>query len=430
MDQGARIKVSQRQRLQLNLQLQASIRVLRSDAAGLTKYLEELAAENPALVLERHQPAPQDWLPRWSGVIPQGGAGAGVEAVESAAPSLIAHVLEAVDRIAPQGRPRRIAFALAEALEPSGWLGSSPAAIAAALGVDVAEVESVLRLLQRIEPAGLFARDLRDCLRLQAADQGLDDPLMRLVIDRLDLLAGGEIARLARLGQTTEAEVMARFRAIRAFNPKPGAMFSVAAAPVREPDLLVRRGAEGWVVELNRSALPAISVAMGRGAGRAEARGVQRLVESRNATLLRVGQDILRRQSAALDRGLSALAPMTMGDVAEAVGLHDSTVSRVVAGTSVDTPRGTWWLRHLFGAALGEGPGQSGAALKARIAELVAAEDATRPLSDQALAEALAGGGVTVARRTVAKYRESMDIPPAHRRRTRATDDRKGRLRG
>lgn len=428
MDQGARIKVSQRQRLQLNLQLQASIRVLRADAAGLTRYLEEQAAENPALVLERHLPTVQDWLPRWSGLIPQ--AGPGVEGAASHAPSLIAHVLAAVDRITPQGRPRRIAFALAEALEPSGWLGTAPDRIALRLGVPLPEVEAVLGLLQGIEPAGLFARDLRDCLRLQAEDAGLADPLMRLVIEHLDLLAAGEIARLARMGKTTEEEVLVRFRAIRGFNPKPGASFAAPAAPVREPDLLLRRVAEGWVVELNRSALPAISVAAGRGRGRGAARGVQRLVESRNATLLRVGQEILRRQTDALDRGLTALAPMTMGDVAEALELHESTVSRVVSGTSVDTPRGTWWLRHLFGAALGEGPGQSGAALKARIAELVAAEDAARPLSDQALVEVLAQGGVTIARRTVAKYREAMDIPPAHRRRTRAADDRKRRLQG
>jgi RNA polymerase sigma-54 factor len=142
------------------------------------------------------------------------------------------------------------------------------------------------------------------------------------------------------------------------------------------------------------------------------------MIEGRNATLLSVGQDILHRQTGALEAGLGALVPMTMAEVASAVGLHEGTISRVVAGTSVDTPRGTWWLRALFTKAVREG-GPAAGALRDRLAKLVAEEDPDHPLSDDALAAALAEGGAPIARRTVAKYRAMLNLPPAHRRRRR-----------
>jgi RNA polymerase sigma-54 factor len=143
-------------------------------------------------------------------------------------------------------------------------------------------------------------------------------------------------------------------------------------------------------------------------------------VDSRNATLFRVGQEILQRQVAALDRGLIALAPMTMADVAQALDLHESTISRIVAGVAIDTPLGTWWLRSLFGGARGgDGTNLSVAALRARLAQAVAEEDPEHPLSDAALAALLAKEGAEVARRTVADYRKVLGIPPAHRRRQR-----------
>ena len=163
--------------------------------------------------------------------------------------------------------------------------------------------------------------------------------------------------------------------------------------------------------------LPA-ALAEGKADGRAAARELIRLVENRNATLLTVGQEILSRQEAALNEGSGALVPMTMAEVAAAVGLHESTISRVVAGTAVDTPGGTWWLRALFTGAVREG-GPAAGALRDRLARLIAAEDPAAPLSDEDLARALATDGAPIARRTVAKYRAVLNLPPAHRRRLR-----------
>jgi RNA polymerase sigma-54 factor len=408
------ISVQQTQRMALTTGLATSIRILRADAAGLSRYLEEQASENPQILLSR--PLVHEWLPRWRSAF--GGDGERPEQT-AAAPSLVSYVLDVIEALPLNPTEARIAGALAEALEPSGWLGRSLQAIAAQLGVAVPAVEATLRRLQeRAEPTGLFARNLAECLRLQAEEAGELDPPMVAVLDRLDLLAKGEIDRLARETEMTVADVRACIGRLRSYDPKPGAGFEPSAAPVREPDLIAEKGSSGWIVSLNRSALPSVSVAEGRAKGRAEARALIKMIEGRNATLLSVAQEVLARQTAALESGTGALLPMTMADIGDALGLHESTISRVVAGTAVDTPRGTWWLRSLFTKAAREG-GPAAGALRDRLARLVAEEDPDAPLSDESLAAALAEGGAPIARRTVAKYRTMLNLPPAHRRRRR-----------
>ena len=408
-----RISVQQTQRMALTTGLATSIRILRADAAGLSRYLEEQAAENPQIILTK--PQGTDWLPRWKSAF----SDAERPEQEATGPSLVTHVLGMIDALRLSPADQRIAMALAEALEPSGWVGRSLSAIAGQLGTGLPAVEAVLKRLQdRAEPTGLFARSLAECLRLQAEEAGEFDRPMQALLDRLDLLAKGDIDRIAREAGLAVAELRQAFGRLRSYNPKPGAGFEVISAPVREPDLIAEKGPSGWIVSLNRSALPSVSVAEGRGKGRAEARALIRMIEGRNATLLSVAQDILTRQTAALERGIGALVPMTMAEVAEALGLHESTISRVVAGTAVDTPRGTWWLRALFTKAPREG-GPAAGALRDRLAKLVAEENPDAPLSDEALAVALAEGGAPIARRTVAKYRAMLNLPPAHRRRRR-----------
>jgi RNA polymerase sigma-54 factor len=434
------IHLTQTQRLALNASMQASISVLRADAAGLTRYLEEQAAANPHLKLGP-APEPQEWLPRWTGVFAPQGLG-GLE-LANPSPSLTAHVLAQVEAMGLSRVEARIAMALIEALEPSGWLGESPADLARGLGVDLRAVQAMLARLQGLEPAGLFACDLADCLRLQAREAGVLTAAMVKVLDNLSLLASGDLARLARLAGIDEAEVRVCLREIKGMNPKPGAEFAVdSPAFQRAPDLLVCAEGEGWSIALNRSALPSLRVeASLRGGAEAaagalvQARAVERAVEARNATLLMVGREVVQRQQEALRQGQVALAPMTMADLAEALGCHESTISRVVAGTSLDTPHGTWWLRHMFSPALGGrgAPLVAGAALRARLGRMIGEEARDRPLSDAALAAALARAtGVSLARRTIAKYRETLGIPPAHRRRAQMLPplSTKGRSKG
>jgi RNA polymerase sigma-54 factor len=386
-------------------------------AAALTSRLEVAALER----LVARGPRPGEWLPRWNFVFAAPESGEIEQA--AAGPSLMAHVLAAIDRRMTNASDRAIALALAEALEPSGWLGQTVNSIAAHLNVRPREVEAVLKRLQEFDPVGLFARDLAECLKLQAQEEGVYDAVMVTVLQNLDLLAKGDLARLATLAKVTPGEIALRFKLIRAMNPKPGAEFDALSVPrPREPDLLARRGPNAdWEITLNRSSLPSLRLVdpgAGGAAALAAAKSVARMVEARNTTLLRVGRDILQRQIRALNNGPGALIPMTMAEVAEALALHESTISRVVAGTSVDTPRGVWWLRALFSRGLGEGQ-VAGAALREQLSRLVAEEDKAAPLSDEALAAELSQGGAALARRTVAKYRATLRIPPAHRRRQR-----------
>jgi RNA polymerase sigma-54 factor len=427
--------------LQLSARLSAAIRVLRHDAEGLTRYLEEQAAENPCLLLVPVEPAPGEWTPRWvTAFTPKAGGADPAERLAAGAPGLYAHAMAQMERLLPEGPARRIGLALVEALEPSGWLGRDPGAVARDLGRPPAEVEAVLhRLHGGAEPTGLFARSLAECLRLQAEEAGLLDPVMDCVLLHLDLLAGGEVERLARMCDVPVAAILSTLRVIRGFDPKPGARFGEGAAPAREPDLLVTRGPGGdWQVALNRSALPDVAIrgegigAGGQGgASLADAKEVQRQVASRNRTLLAVAQAVLAHQAVVLDQGLRAMRPLRMAEIADQLGMHQSTISRAVTGVSLDTPRGTIWLRALFGGRAGAAGRKSppdgfampddamasAEAMRARIAALVAAEPPGQPLTDAALAAALSTGGQPVARRTVAKYRDLLGIPPAYRRR-------------
>lgn len=420
MTQRNRTNMVQAQKLRLTQNLTTAMRLLQFDAASLTRYLEEQATDNPAIRLDPAPVAPGDWLPRWTGVLPRGGAGVdAAERIAAAGPSLMAHVTDAIARMFPPGRARDQAMGLAMALEPSGWLGRPLADLAAEAGLSLPQAETLLRRLQDIEPAGLFARNLRECLALQLHEAGWLDPAMEVVLAHLELVASGDVAGLSRRAQARPEDILRCLSRLRGLNPKPGTQFDPAAAPVREPDLTATRGPDGWQVALNHGALPALRILPGADpAARAAALNLRRQVEARGAALLRIAAEVLRRQEGLLDHGPCDLRAMTMAEVAQTLGLHKSTVSRAVAGVSIDTPRGTLWLRRLFSGAVGGGEdAPSGAALRARLARIVAGEDPAAPLTDAALAHLLAGpDGTPPARRTIAKYRAFLGVPPAHRR--------------
>ncbi len=222
-----RIEVTTTQRLHLSMALQSSLRLLKADAAGLTRYLEEQATENPALQVG--PPPTGDWLPRWDSMFRS--ADPPPDRAESAPPSLIAHVSDWISRQRLSPNDTRIALALTESLEPSGWLGQSLPRIAADVALPLPQVETVLARLQQIEPAGLFARSLAECLRLQALSDPPVNPVLLGVIDNLDLVATNDTARLARKLDTTEPAIVQAIRTLRSMNPKPGAQFDHLVRP-------------------------------------------------------------------------------------------------------------------------------------------------------------------------------------------------------
>jgi len=422
------------QRMQLNASLANALRILRFDASGLTRYLEEQATENPYLEVTLPQPPAHEWSPRWHGAFSQAPRSGGTlaDTLATPDPSLMAHVTAEIQRLFPQGQTREVALAFMLALEPSGWLGKPLETIAVEANVSTTEAAAVLARLQQMEPSGLFARSLAECLRLQAIEDGVLDPVMDGVLRHLPLLAAGNTQRLAEICETDEAAILLRLRQIRGFDPKPGSRFAQGAAPVREPDLILHQTEAGWVVTLNRSALPGLKIGAPPAKPDAEARrsiaaakALDRVVHSRNETLLAIAGAVFARQPDLPDQGPEALRSMTMADIAEDLDHHESTISRAVAGVSIETPRGVIWLRSLFSTApgshagFGDGPGVSAAALRAQLARLIATEDPQKPLSDQTLTEQLATGAAPLARRTVAKYRTMLNIPPAYRRKQR-----------
>ena len=416
--------------LAMTQRMQASLRILQMTNADLCDYLAAEALGNPCLDVRLPESGSAGLAPPARAGSVQAGADRDAFArIEAAPVSLEAHVLAQIDT-GFFGDDRRIALAFAEALEPSGWLGETVAEVAARCRVEEAEAGAVLEHLQRFDPPGLFARDLAECLTLQARDRDLLTWEMQTILGHLDLLAAGRFAELARLCDAEEADIRAALALIRSFQPKPGEGFASDRPPIQPPDLRVTRGPLGWKVELSRSQLPRLRVSAAGVAdpaaqvwlARAEsaARWLQRAVERRQSTLLRTAGCLVAHQTAFLEQGARQLLPLSMEEVAAELSLHPSTISRATAARLIETPRGLIPLRAFFSrSVVAEGPAapQSQDALIALVGEIVAAEDRRKPLSDDAIVKRAREAGAVLARRTVTKYREALGIPSSYERR-------------
>lgn len=439
--------IGQRQSVVVTAQLQQAIQLLQMGNTDLASFIESQAEENPFLDLGARAAQPKGASTARDLTLPsqlRSGEDDWDKLGQLAAdpgPSLYAHAAAEVARLGLSPRDSMMAEAFLDALEPSGWLGQSLSAIADRLMVDEAEVEALLHRLQQVEPAGLFARNLAECLRLQARDQGLLTPAFSALLDNLPMLAQADLRGLCRVCNVAMDDLKAMLRQLRSFNPKPGATFDGAPMPQRAPDLLVTRGADGWRVDLNRSTLPTVVVREGEARRLAlrrieanayvserlsVARWLSRAVEHRNQTTLKVGAEVVRRQTEFLEHGPSRLRPMVLREVAEAIGVHESTVSRVCSGILIATPQGTFPLKSFFSAALASRDGDAGeagsaAAIRHRIQKLIAAENPEEPLSDDIIARIIGQeDGIQLARRTVAKYRDQLRIASSVDRRRRA----------
>ncbi|MBX3725591.1 MAG: RNA polymerase factor sigma-54 [Xanthomonadales bacterium] len=363
----------------------------------------------------------------------------------AAAPAddLCAHLLWQLQLSPASDRDRAIAVALIESLDTDGYLRVDLEEIQATLAPDLqvsdAEIEAVRHRLQRFDPVGVASRDLRDCLLVQIDSlPDREDPVTlaarRLVDQHLERLPRTDRAQLARLADCDETTLAAALDLIRSLDPKPGGRLDTSTPEYVQPDVYAVRENGRWRVVLasdqghdlriNRDYLR-----MAREAGREarsylrgclqEARWLLRALAQRQDTLYRVASAIVRAQEAFLEQGPQAMRPLMLKDIAAELDIHESTVSRTVARKYLHTPRGVFELRHFFstGYAGGEDGDAAATAVRALIGELIAAEDAARPLSDQALAGLLKQRGLNVARRTVAKYREQLRLAPSHERR-------------
>ena len=361
---------------------------------------------------------------------------------QNAAPeTLQQHLLWQLNLASFNPREHLIATVLIDALNPAGYLGEGMDAVLAALPADLNasldEIEAVRRQLQGFDPAGVGSLDLRDCLRVQLQQFDPDTPqrdlALRIVDEELDLLARNDIARLARRLRASADDVAEAAVLIRSLDPRPGAALDTTPVEYVAPDVYALRDGSRWRVSLNPDSQPRLGlnqhycglIAKARGEDASwmrgqlqEARWLIKSLESRAETLLKVAEAIVRRQSAFLDYGPEAMHPLVLREVAEEVGMHEATISRVTTRKYLHTPRGTFELKYFFssGVSTEDGGSASATAIQAMLRKLIDAEDVRKPLSDQAIAEELQSKGIQVARRTVAKYREGLRIPTSSER--------------
>lgn len=420
------------ERSEIEARLDTSLEnVFSPDGAGVGPGVEAQAfAEGDRLALS----------PVWSGA-GSGGSFDGEEPDFAASltreASLHDHLAAQLDLAIADPRARLIGRFLIDAIDEAGYLAESLAAIAERLDAEEAEVERVLRVVQTFDPSGVGARDLAECLAIQLAERDRLDPAMRALLTRLDLLAKRDLAALRRLACVDEEDLAEMIAEIRALEPKPGRAFGGGPVEVLVPDVFVRPAADGsWHVDLNPDTLPRVLMnqtyytRVARAARTEQERAfvsdclqtanwLTRSLDQRAKTILKVASEIVRLQDGFFAHGVAHLRPLNLKTVADAIGMHESTVSRVTSNKSIGTSRGVFEMKYFFTAAIaGTGGDQhSSEAVRHRIRQLVDAESPKSVLSDDQLVRILRGEGIDIARRTVAKYRESLRIPSSIERR-------------
>ena len=335
-----------------------------------------------------------------------------------------------------------IGEALIDAINDDGYLTASFDDILDSLedeaGFTTEEIEAALAKVQKFDPVGVGARSLSECLLLQLEQLDPKTPHLalarELARDHLDLIADQQYTELRRIHQATEDELEGGLALVRGCHPKPGLSVDSGKTEYVIPDVFVRKIDGKWQVEISSSGVPRLSVNQkyaellrGNSDHQAlrsqlqEARWLVRSLELRNETLLKVASSIVSRQKDFLEQGEEAMKPLVLRDVAEAIGMHESTVSRVTTSKYMHTPRGVFEFKYFFSSHLAsvDGDDQSSTAVRAKIRKLIGAENPAKPLSDSKIAKMLAGEGIKVARRTVAKYREGMKIASSSERRVR-----------
>ncbi len=472
MKPSLQLKLSQH--LALTPQLQQSIRLLQLSTLELEQELEKYLQENPLLEREDDEyasPSPvagqdagssgesetqptepeaaansssndeESWLGDGNGDGTTYASSSGsfddddndYQDVQAATTSLREHLSWQLGLMSLPARDRTLVQCLIDALDDDGYLTQSLEELAESLPpeqeIEPEEVQIALRHLQHLDPTGVGARNAQECLALQLEVLPADNTqilALRIVRHHLDLLAGRDFLKLKKLAECDDEQLREAQFLIRSLNPRPGAKYAALDARYITPDVVVRKIRGQWVVNVNSDAYPRLRInslyaqilSRQRGSGLAgqlqEARWLIKNVQQRFDTILRVAQSIVDRQRQFFDHGEVAMRPLVLREIADILGLHESTVSRVTTQKYMATPRGIFELKYFFGShvATEAGGACSATAIRALIKQLVGAEDAKKPLSDSQISELLGQQGIVVARRTIAKYRESLSIPP------------------
>ena len=473
MKQGLQLRLSQQ--LAMTPQLQQAIRLLQLSTLELQQELQQALDSNPLLeqtdlhdeietqempeneAMDTREALEQKEMPdelpldaSWDEIYTAGTpSGTGTDYLDDELPvyqgettqSLQDYLMWQVDLTPFSDTDTAIATSIVDAVDETGYLTVPLEDILESLGhddVSLDEVEAVLKRIQRFDPVGVAARDLRDCLLIQLSQYAKETPWLaeaRLIVsDHLDLLANHDFRTLMRVTRIKEDALKEAMCLIQSLDPRPGQSIQTGEPEYVIPDVLVRKHLARWVVELNADSIPRLKInqqyaAMG-GSTRndsdsqfirsnlQEAKWLIKSLESRNDTLLRVSRCIVEQQQAFFEHGEEHMKPMVLADIAQAVEMHESTISRVTTQKYLHSPRGIFELKYFFSSHVNtEGGGEaSSTAIRALVKKLIAAENPAKPLSDSKLTTLLSDQGIMVARRTVAKYRESLSIPPSNQR--------------
>ena len=392
-----------------------------------------------------------DSQPDWGGDLRMGGGeeGPGIDERGAGEPSLAEHLEVQLGTATRDSRLAAIALQIVGQLDDAGYLAVPLRDVADMLGIALAEAETALALVQTLDPTGVGARTLSECIALQAQEADRYDPAMARLIDNLDLIAHGELARVKRMCGVDDEDFADMLAELRGYDPKPGLRFSQGGGEPVTPDVLLTPGVDakgqfcGWEIALNQATLPRLIVnrsyyvelktacgAKNDASSKAEkgwlsdkladANWLIKALDQRAKTILKVAAEIVVQQDAFFRHGIAHLRPLTLRAVAEAIGMHESTVSRVTSNKYLNCPRGTFELKFFFTSGVGGADGEGAAsaeAVKAAIRQLIEAEDARAILSDDTLVDLLKEKGFDLARRTVAKYREAIGLGSSVQRR-------------
>lgn len=470
MKPSLQLKLSQH--LALTPQLQQSIRLLQLSTLELEQELEKYLQENPLLEREEDEYAPpltdpnevksdgedkseseiepavsspddESWLGEESSYSSSSGSfdddDNDHQDIQAATTSLREHLSWQLGLMSIPDRDRTLVQCLIDALDDDGYLTQSLEELAETLPpeleIEPEELQIALNHLQHFDPTGVGARNAQECLALQLGilpEDATQILALKIVRKHLDLLAARDFAKLKKLIDCDDDQLREAQFLIRSLNPRPGGQYAALDARYITPDVVVRKIRGQWVVNVNSDAFPRLRInslyaqilSRQRGSGLSgqlqEARWLIKNVQQRFDTILRVAQSIVDRQRQFFDHGEVAMRPLVLREIADILGLHESTVSRVTTQKYMATPRGIFELKYFFGShvATEAGGACSATAIRALIKQLIVAEDPKKPLSDSQLSEVLGQQGIVVARRTIAKYREALNIPPVKLRKT------------
>jgi RNA polymerase sigma-54 factor len=452
------------QSLTMTPQLQQAIRLLQLPVLDLNAEIQEALEENIMLEMEDLPDLPQTsaestaeietlksedfWQTRSAERTQDGGwNGEGrpiSDFADESGQTLREHLLWQLEMEHFTPREVIIGEAIVDSINDDGYLTADLDEIYASLDKESAvvesEIERTLTKVQRLDPIGVGARSISECIILQLSQLEWKTPGLQLAIsiasDHLDLVANRDYGELRRSLRTSEDDLHEALALVRGCNPKPGLAVSPPSAEYVIPDVFVRKIDNRWQVEISPTGVPRLSVnqqyaKLLRGSGEhavlksqlQEARWLIRSLEIRNETLMKVATSIVARQTEFLEHGDESMKPMVLRDVAEEIGMHESTISRVTTNKYMHTPRGVFEFKYFFSSHLASASGedQSSTSVRAKIRKLIGAENPKKPLSDSKITNLLKEDGISVARRTVAKYREAMNIPSSSDRRSRET---------